>query len=545
MTETINVARELAEIRARIEARLSRTVPEIPELALPPLEPLRQARGVVEGWSAAIGGVNFRPPGMLNEVIQAGKKVVARGLRWFTFPQEQFNSGTVAAIVRVEEMFADVNRNMVVMGQNLVDRQRKEASLDQELTELRSRDAAVGRELMDLHRKEAAMLQELADLQRQSAAMRQELTDAQRRDADLLQRIEESETNVQFVLGLLRKQMDEHEANVTDLRTSVGKSLEEMSNSVRLTLEQMSRSTGLGLDDVRGDIGRVEQSVNRMQERVWSDFARFQQKVDTEVRLVRQRLLGVGAAVDSGAAPAVVPGTAAAQQSAAPPAFDYSHFEHRFRGPEESIRKRQALYLPILKDAAPVLDVACGRGEMLELLREQGIAARGVDLDLDMVERCKAKNLPVERADALAYLEAQAPDSLGAVFSAQFIEHLPVAAYARLIELAFARLRPGGRLILETQNPECLAIFSQSFYLDPTHVRPVPPQQVRFLLEEAGFQDIVIHYLSPASEADLPELPTFDDEPTFKSWNAAAERFNETYFRFMDYGIVATKPATQ
>jgi O-antigen chain-terminating methyltransferase len=538
MTETINVARELAEIRARIEARLSRTVPEIPELALPPLEPLRQARGVVEGWSSAIGGVNFRPPGFFNEVIQAGKKVVARGLRWFTFPQEQFNSGTVAAIVRIEEMFADVNRNMVVMGQNLVDRQRKEADLDRQI-------AAMRQDLVERARGEA-------ELDGRIAVLGQTLAERQRTEAELSLRIEEAETNVQFVLALLRKQIDDIDARVTGLHASVaaigestGKSLSEMSLSVRITLDQMSQSTGLALDEVRGDLTRIEQGVQIAQER---EFARFQQKIDTEVRLVRQRLLAVGAALDSGAAPAAVPGAAVAQQSAAhigstSATFDYSLFEHRFRGPEESIRKRQALYLPILKDAAPVLDVACGRGEMLELLREQGIAARGVDLDLDMVERCKAKNLPVERADALAYLEAQAPESLGAVFSAQFIEHLPVPAYVRLIELAFARLRPGGRLILETQNPECLAIFSQSFYLDPTHVRPVPPQQVRFLLEEAGFQDIAIHYLSPASEAGLPELPSFEDDGAFKNWNAAAERFNETYFRFMDYGIVATKPA--
>src|SRR5580658_1278665 len=172
MPETINVALELAEIRARIEARLSRTVPEMPELALPPLEPLRQARGVAEGWSASMGGVNFRPPGIINNIIQAGKKIVARGLRWFTFPQSQFNSGAVAAIVRIEEMFADVNRNMVVMGQNLVDRQRREA------------------------------------------AMSQELADVRRQNAELHRRVEESERNVPFVMAVLRKQIDDLDARV-------------------------------------------------------------------------------------------------------------------------------------------------------------------------------------------------------------------------------------------------------------------------------------------------------------------------------------------
>jgi len=177
---------------------------------------------------------------------------------------------------------------------------------------------------------------------------------------------------------------------------------------------------------------------------------------------------------------------------------------------------------------------------MLDLLREQGIAARGVDLDPDMVARCRAKELPVERADALKYLEECPEASLGAVFSSQFVEHLPIEAYSRLIELSYSRLRAGGRLILETQNPECLAIYSQSFYLDPTHVRPIPAQQLRFLLEEAGFRDIQIHYLSPVERAGLPELPLQSGN---EAWNTAAAKFNETYFGHMDYGITGLKPA--
>jgi SAM-dependent methyltransferase len=507
MPETINVAQELAEIRARIEARLSRTVPEIPELALPPLEPLREARGVVEGWSGAVGGVNFRPPGLLNSMIQAGKKIVARGLRWFTFPQSQFNSGAVAALVRVEEMFADVNRNMVVIGQNLVDRQRSEA---------------------EAHRRIDALPPRIDEL---------------------LRRIEEMEAATPAIMGLLQRQIESVEERVirleSDIRASLtaasestSASLAEISRSVNLALEETHGRVNRALDEVHADIGRVEGRINEVQDRFWSDFGRYRHELDAEVRLVRQRLLTVSAATP--VQPAA--GTAAALQTAAPPAFDYLHFEERFRGPEAAVNQRQRFYLPILKDSAPVLDVACGRGEMLDLLREQGIAARGVDLDPDMVERCKAKNLDVERADALAYLEAQAPESLGAIFSAQFIEHLPISAYARLIELAFSCLRPGGKLILETQNPECLAIFSQSFYLDPTHVRPVPAAQVRFLMEEAGFLDINVHYLSTAADSGLPELPKHPDDSSFQDWNAAAERFNETYFRFLDYGVVASKP---
>ena len=226
------------------------------------------------------------------------------------------------------------------------------------------------------------------------------------------------------------------------------------------------------------------------------------------------------------------------------PAFDYPRFEEKFRGKEDEIRQRQESYLPLLSTQAPVLDVACGRGEMLELLREKGIASTGVDLDADMVLRCQDKGLAVTRADALAYLETLQDGSLGAVFSAQFVEHLPVTAYSRLVELAYRKLRPGGVLVVETQNPECLAIYSQTFFLDPTHVRPVPAAQLHFILEEAGFARIETEYLAPLGDSlpRLPLLPGNGQAKEWNEWNRGAERFNRTYFGHMDYAIVGRKP---
>ena len=124
------------------------------------------------------------------------------------------------------------------------------------------------------------------------------------------------------------------------------------------------------------------------------------------------------------------------------------------------------------------------------------------------------------------------------------MEHLPFSAYGRLIELAYTKLRSGGLLILETQNPECLAIYSQTFFLDPTHVRPVPAAQLQFLFTEAGFTGVEIHYLSPVGET-LPQLPLWPGNggagAAAQSWNQAAERFNRAYFGHMDYAIVGHK----
>jgi SAM-dependent methyltransferase len=469
--EPINVAETLAEIRRRVAARLARTVPGIPELAVPPLEPLREARAVAESWAGGMGQVNPRHPGLMNSLVQFLKRWMARSLRWFAFPQTQFNSGVVASLIRTEEMFADINRNLVVLGQNLVDRERREAQLD------------------------------------------------------------ETQKTAAFVLGVLRDDLERQEKHLASFASRI----EEVSLSVGRAVVEVSESVTRSLAEIRDDlsrgIGETQGAVTRVEQELWKGFAEYRERqaaLDDEVRVVRQRFRAL-------AAPAATVVTAAAPTLST---FDYPKFEEKFRGKEDEIRRRQEFYLPMLKDLAPVLDIACGRGEMLELLRQKGIAAQGVDLDTDMVARCREKQLPVEQADALGYLEGQADGAFGAIFSAQFVEHLPVAVYSRLIELAKAKLRRGGRLILETQNPECLAIYSQTFFLDPTHVRPVPAAQLYFLLSEAGFTGIETHYLSPVSDS-LPQLPLLQND---EDWNRAADRFNRTYFGHMDYAIVGVKP---
>jgi O-antigen chain-terminating methyltransferase len=469
-SETINITETLAEIRRRVAARLSRSVPDVPELALPPLTPLREARAVCEGWAGGLGAVNPRPPGLLNSAAQALKTLMSRSLRWFAFPQNQFNQGVLASLIRTEDMFADINRNLVVLGQNLGDRQRKEQEM-------------------------ARRLQETEDAGRLAAGMFQ-------------QELERLRSEVSALAPALRQEITAAEERLT---TRVHAQWEQMSRDVTGAVNQISGSVTQGLNEIRADVTKVRDHM------------------EDEIRVVRQRVRSAAAA------PAAV--TAAAPATA----FDYPRFEERFRGKEAEIRQRQSFYLPLLEGCAPVLDVACGRGELLELLRARHIAASGVDLDPDMVGQCREKGLAVEQADALAYLDRQPDACFGAVFSAQFVEHLPVAAYARLIELAFAKLRSGGRVILETQNPECLAIYSQTFFVDPTHVRPVPAAQLHFLLGEAGFRDLAVHYLSPVSET-LPQLPRWPvDDQAGDEWNRLADRFNQTYFGHMDYAITGVK----
>jgi 2-polyprenyl-3-methyl-5-hydroxy-6-metoxy-1,4-benzoquinol methylase len=164
----------------------------------------------------------------------------------------------------------------------------------------------------------------------------------------------------------------------------------------------------------------------------------------------------------------------------------YLAFEDVFRGSEERVRELQRPYLAIVGDRAPVLDVGCGRGELLELLRDAGVEAAGADTDAGMVERCRAKGLAVERADAVEALRAREDGSLGVVFSAQVVEHLPYPVLEELLAMARAKLRPGGLLIAETVNPHA-ADALKAFWLDPTHEHPLFPEVMLTLARIAGF----------------------------------------------------------
>jgi len=245
----------------------------------------------------------------------------------------------------------------------------------------------------------------------------------------------------------------------------------------------------------------------------------FEQTVHGEVRLLRQRLAAAGQGLTAPASSPepVLPG----------PPDDFA-MQERFRGPEEDIRERQRPYAPFFEGCSNVVDLGCGRGEFLEIMREAGINARGVDLSPAAVALCRAKGLDAEAADLFQYLAALPDGSLDGIFSAQVVEHLPPRRLPEMINLAAAKLAAGGKLAIETPNPECLAIFASHFYLDPTHARPVPARLLAFYLQEAGMGEIVIEPRSPAIET----MPALGELPP---------AFRDAFFGGLDYAIFARK----
>lgn len=171
----------------------------------------------------------------------------------------------------------------------------------------------------------------------------------------------------------------------------------------------------------------------------------------------------------------------------------YRAFEDIFRGPESLISQRQRVYLDLVADRVPVLDAGCGRGEFLDILREAGVKALGVDVDAGMVEHCQSKGHAVEQADVIAYLERTDEDSLGAIFCAQVIEHMPASELERFLRLAHSRLSAGAPLIAETVNPHSVKAL-KTFWVDLSHQHPVFPEVALQLVRAAGFGSAYIFH---------------------------------------------------
>jgi SAM-dependent methyltransferase len=227
-------------------------------------------------------------------------------------------------------------------------------------------------------------------------------------------------------------------------------------------------------------------------------------------------------------------GTAAPVTVAAQPAAaalpDYFAFESRMRGSVGSIRERQRPYLDDFRNAAPVLDVGCGRGELLALLGEAGVEARGIDADADMVAYARGEGLDVEQADLVEYLERQGDGSLGGVFMGQVVEHLPPNVLVRSLELASRKLRPGGLLVAETINP-LSPLALRHYFADLTHAQPLVPETLQLLARQSGFAETEVRYLNePAERLTEPDDPVIA---------ANVRRLNELLFGPLDYALVA------
>jgi O-antigen chain-terminating methyltransferase len=233
--------------------------------------------------------------------------------------------------------------------------------------------------------------------------------------------------------------------------------------------------------------------------------------------------------------------------------FAYVGFEDRFRGSAEAIAARLADFVPYFAGQSNVLDIGCGRGEFLDLLRGAGVPAKGIDSNPEMIEVCRSRGLEAATGDARSYLQQQPDESLGGIIAVQVIEHLEPSYLSQLLGLAFDKVRPGGKVILETINPTCWLAFFESFIRDLSHVKPIHPETLQYLLQASGFSNVEIVYRAPiAPEGRLQKVTprpqhfgdTAPDQLTelVSSFNSNVDRLNERMFSFQDFAAIATRP---
>lgn len=260
-----------------------------------------------------------------------------------------------------------------------------------------------------------------------------------------------------------------------------------------------------------------------------ADYRQSAHRVSAELALQSQQLKQLVERAQS-----IHTGTVSVQSSPEPhinllDAF-YASFDEKFRGDRDAIKQRLKVYLPFISNDGTTIDLGCGRGEWLELLRDVEINATGVELNSVLVKECRDRRLNVVEQDLFAYLSTLPDESVSTVSAFHVVEHLSIENLVVLLNEALRVLKPGGVLLLETPNPRNVLVGTCNFYFDPTHRNPIPSEVLALLVETRGFDQVEVLPLNPSEDA-----PVAGD-------SEIVQRFNKYFYGPMDYGLVARRP---
>lgn len=362
-------------------------------------------------------------------------------------------------------------------------------------------------------------------------------------------------------LAATRRQLDTVLASLTYQGDVIG-ALREVVDDQLLDRELVSQEIDLsrqqafarfhdGLGQLRRELAELSRVLSSRADAAERRLGRAERAL-TEARLAlggREVVPGEatsGPELSSAEAPARVVTPAPRPSAAGAPgerfAALYASFEDEFRGPEGLIKERVAGYLADLeplRGKGPVLDVGCGRGDLLEVLKEAGVEAYGVEVSTGYADRWKLAGLDVRVEDVAEHLAAVPAGSLAAVTALQVVEHLDTELLLGFLEQAHAALQPGGLLVLETPNPENVTVGAFTFWLDPTHERPIPAGLLAFLVRSQGFEDVEVRYLRRPELHGLAEVPV--DAPWADDLAPVRDVVERLVFGAQDYAVLARR----
>lgn len=309
-------------------------------------------------------------------------------------------------------------------------------------------------------------------------------------------------------------------------------------------------------DDIRASFcsveKRIDDTASRLEHRLLERLAALEQRISVQEEAVSvldsvtrglERILG---RMSGSGGSGDVDLSVAAKPIEDLTDYSYLLLENRFRGSEESVKLRLSIYPEMFKHVEkPVLEIGAGRGELQCLFRENGVTSYGLETDAAMVEASLAKNLDVRLEEGLSHLQSLDDGFLGGVIAVQVVEHLPLPALKRLLELCLSKVSPGGKVVFETINTASLSALCRNYFRDPSHAQPFHPETMRFMMETSGFRVLEVRELSQyPEEAMLQPVPV--EAYMTPRWAAAIERINRNMeqlnkllFGAQDYCIVA------
>jgi SAM-dependent methyltransferase/archaellum component FlaC len=370
---------------------------------------------------------------------------------------------------------------------------------------------------------------------------------------------EQSKANRTHLEGL-QQQLNDIKGSVNDLKGTVNdlkgtvqlqinsfireqEKLAQTQNVVRLNLSTTQSELSARIDGTTQHAREQAELQERHAAELQALKAHVEKQIDDLIERLQKSRMDLAqqetriARLLEGAGPVMVP-----QSKPAHPEQDhlldslYFSLENELRGTPEQIKEEVKVYLPVLENAgvsSDILDIGCGRGEWLQVLREAGLQARGIDTNRILIQQCKELSLDVEEREALSYLGSLPDGSLSAVTAFHFAEHLPLETLVKFLDEAGRTLKPGGLIILETPNPENLLVGSCNFYLDPTHKNPIPIPTMKLLLEARGFRCEEVLKLHAVESAKIE----VKDQLT--------SHLNHFLYGPMNYAVVARKPESE
>jgi SAM-dependent methyltransferase len=498
MTQPLSL--EAAVILERLRQQIAHC--ETPAPSVDDLAPLRAEVETALAGHREVGQINPRRPGLHNRVIQFVKKVMRRSLTWYTRPIHVFQGAVIRALQNIVSL---------LQGQ-----QEFSGRLAQELSSVSDRVTEVANDTRRQFTREVAGFR-----------------------TEILEKAARSSADLSGQIVRIKSELLDHVSQTN------GELSREMVRSKADILEQVSQTNGElsgQIDGIRSSTLRLRSVIDSLQEELRNGrnqllaVIREQRARERDVRrFVNAVETGV---VPLSSGPAKPTPAMFASEVKCQGEFDYFLFEDNFRGDETVIRNRQAEYLKYFLGRENVVDIGCGRGEFLGLLRENGIKAQGVELGLDQFLLCREKGLDVVQQDLFTFLESVPDGSLGGLFSAQVIEHLTASDQLRYVTLAYQKCEPGSPVIFETINAQCVFAVVRNFFLDPTHIRPVHPETLKFAMESAKFRNVELKFMGPVDDRLIPRLNIGGNAEELEKFNLAIEQLNDLIYGYKDFAAI-------